>query len=428
MNIAMFTNTYIPHVGGVARSVKTLEDACRKHGHQVLVVAAEFDGAEPSRDVLRVPAIQNFNGSDFSVRLPFATQIRDRIQAFKPDLIHSHHPFLLGDTALRTAWIEQIPVLFTHHTLYEHFTHYVPLDSPALKRVAIQLATEYGNLCDLVIAPSASIAGLLRERGVISPIHTIPTGIDTGFFASGSGSRFRRKWNIPAGSKIIGHVGRLAHEKNLRLLAQSVAACLAGDPDTEFLVVGCGGALDEMLSILNGAASPSQTHAVGIQTGTDLADAYAAMDCFVFASQCETQGLVVAEAMAAGLPVVALDGPGVREILSDGRNGRLLPANATAPQFSKAIRDLLHDPLTSQRCSLQAQEDASLYSTSRCTAEVMRCYENLIRSYQPRIDPDTRPWDRLLHGIGIEWELLVEKMAAAAAAVIPTPATRTHLE
>jgi len=122
MKIAMFTNTYLPHVGGVARSVKTLEDECRKLGHEVKIVAPEFANATESPNVLRVPAIQNFNGSDFAVRLPAPAMIRDFIDKFEPDVIHSHHPFLLGDSALRQAWRMEIPAVFTHHTLYERYT------------------------------------------------------------------------------------------------------------------------------------------------------------------------------------------------------------------------------------------------------------------------------------------------------------------
>ena len=194
MKIALFTNTYLPHVGGVARSVKTLEDACRQRGHEVRIVAPEFEGSEPAPDVLRVPAIQHFNGSDFSVRLPMPNVIRDFMEKFRPDVIHSQHPFLLGDAALREARKMHVPIVFTHHTLYERYTHYVPLDSPALKRVAIQLATEYANLCDQIVAPSASIESLLRDRGVRTPIDAIPTGIDTAFFASGRGPSCRSSW------------------------------------------------------------------------------------------------------------------------------------------------------------------------------------------------------------------------------------------
>jgi glycosyltransferase involved in cell wall biosynthesis len=163
----MFTNTYLPHVGGVARSVSTFEEAFCRRGHEVRVVAPQFEGAEDtSGRVLRTPAIQNFNGSDFSFRIPMPGLLADFVDAFRPDILHSHHPFLLGDSALRLAWSRKLPLVFTHHTMYEQYTHYVPIDSEAIKRFAIQMATEYCNLCTHVVAPSQSVARLLGERGV----------------------------------------------------------------------------------------------------------------------------------------------------------------------------------------------------------------------------------------------------------------------
>ncbi|HTO02185.1 MAG TPA: glycosyltransferase, partial [Opitutus sp.] len=128
----MMTNTYLPHVGGVARSVSTFADEFRKRKHRVLVVAPEFEGkALPPRAaaiVERVPAIQKFNGSDFSVKLPMIAGLTPRLDAFEADVIHAHHPFLLGDTALRIAASKNAPIIFTHHTRYEDYTHYVPFD------------------------------------------------------------------------------------------------------------------------------------------------------------------------------------------------------------------------------------------------------------------------------------------------------------
>src|SRR5262245_6406279 len=121
MRIAMFTNTYLPHVGGVARSVSTYGNELRRRGHEVRLIAPEFDGAEPSEHVLRVPAVQRFNGSDFSVRLPQPGLIAPFLDNFRPQVIHSHHPFLLGDAALRYAWARRLPLAFTHHTLYEQY-------------------------------------------------------------------------------------------------------------------------------------------------------------------------------------------------------------------------------------------------------------------------------------------------------------------
>jgi len=210
----MFTNTYLPHVGGVANSVHSFEQELHRKGHPVSIVAPEFENADDANNVLRVPAVQNFNGSDFSVRLPQPWLISDFIDEVQPDVIHSHHPFLLGDAALRTASERQLPLVFTHHTLYEHYTHYVPLDSEPMRRVAIQMATEYANLCRHVIAPSESIKELLAKRGVTTPVTAIPTGIDLEFFGSGDAQRFRDRFDIHREAMIVGHVGRLAAEKN----------------------------------------------------------------------------------------------------------------------------------------------------------------------------------------------------------------------
>ncbi len=426
MKIAMFTNTYLPHVGGVARSVQTLENACRRMGHEVRVIAPVFENADDLPHVLRVPAIQHFNGSDFSVRLPVPNLIRDFIDDFAPDVIHSHHPFLLGDAALRESWKTGAPIVFTHHTLYERYTHYVPLDSAALKRAAVQLATEYCNLCDEVIAPSESIARLLRERGVTTPVQSIPTGIDTAFFSQGNGAKFREKTGIPTGAKVIGHVGRLAAEKNLLFLAEALARRLAEDPDAWVLLVGDGDVRQEVLDLLRRAGG--RIAAPGTCTGDELADAYAAMDTFVFASQTETQGIVLAEAMAAGVPVVALDGPGVREVLRNGENGLLLDADATAGDFAAALDRLMDDPDLLQRCSEGARRTAADYDAEPCARRIVDRYEALAAEGRKESEDGLLPWDRFLAGVEIEWNLLSAKIAAAAAALTATPATEAHLD
>jgi glycosyltransferase involved in cell wall biosynthesis len=237
----MFTNTYLPHVGGVARSVSTYEEEFCRRGHEVRIVAPQFEGAEDTTGrVLRTPAIQRFNGSDFSVRIPVPGLLTDFVDDFQPHLIHSHHPFLLGDSALRLAWSRRLPLVFTHHTMYEQYTHYVPLASEAYKRFAVQMSVDYCNLCTHVIAPSESVERLLRERGVTTPITSIPTGIDAAFFAGGDRQRARRRFGIDSQAIVVGHVGRLAPEKNLDYLARAVGQYLADHPRAVFLVVGTG--------------------------------------------------------------------------------------------------------------------------------------------------------------------------------------------
>jgi 1,2-diacylglycerol 3-alpha-glucosyltransferase len=417
MRIAMFTNTYLPHVGGVARSVSTYEDELRRRGHEVRIVAPTFEGADESTDeVLRVPAIQGFNGSDFSVRLPQPGLIAAFLDDFQPQVIHSHHPFLLGDSALRYAWARRLPIVFTHHTLYEQYTHYVPLDSDALKRVAIQMAVEYCNLCTHVIAPSESLEQLLQQRGVTTPVTVIPTGIDLDFYSSGDRRRFLQQYGVNDNAMVVGHVGRLAGEKNLAFLAEAVGRFLARRREAVFLVVGAGPEEDAFRDALLRQAESRQVLLVGKKTGRELADAYAAMDVFVFSSQSETQGMVLAEAMAAGAPVVALDGPGVRDVVARD-NGRLLPNDATADAFATALDEVTNDPRRLRRLCEKARASIEEFSLENCADRLVNLYGHLAAEASEREDADPGPWDRLLNRLEIEWNLLAEKAAALAAAV-----------
>jgi glycosyltransferase involved in cell wall biosynthesis len=422
MKICMMTNTYLPHVGGVARSVSTFAEEFRKRKHRVLVVAPEFEGKPlPPRAaaiVERVPAIQNFNGSDFSFKLPIIGGLMPKLDAFDADVIHAHHPFLLGDTALRIAATKNAPVIFTHHTRYEDYTHYFPFDSPTLKDVAINLSTHFANLCDGVIAPSESIARLIRRRGVEVPIRVVPTGIDIASFAAGDGERFRRKFKMPANAFVVGHVGRLAPEKNLPYLAEAVALFIKRTPDSLFLVVGSGPSEGKIEEIFRQHGLSNRLIMAGKQTGRALADAYNAMDVFAFASFSETQGMVLAEAMAAGLPVVALNASGVREVMRDQANGFMLEKNASARKFADHLVKLHADPKRLEAFSEEARKTAGLFSRERCADLALDFYNDVRRlTRRERLMIERSPWGTLLERIGVEWNLLAEKAQSVVQAV-----------
>lgn len=413
MNICMFSNTYLPHVGGVARSVSTFAEDLRAMGHKVLVVAPTFDNLPDSEDekhVLRVAAIQNFNGSDFSVCIPVPGLIEKNIIRFQPDIIHSHHPFLLGDAALRTAQSFDLPILFTHHTLYEQYTHYVPFDSPVMQRFVVNLATEYANLCNGVIAPSSSIKKLLRKRGVKKPVTVLPTGIDLEFFRKGKAEAFREKYKIPTAYKIIGHTGRLAREKNLPYLASAVCRFLKQTENFLFVVVGSGDAEMEIRNIFDAAGLADRLIMTGTVQGDSLADCYKAMDLFVFASKSETQGLVIMEAMAAGVPVIALRASGVSDVVKDRANGRVLQANCSEEDFAEAIATAFRDR-ESETWRHAAAETARRFSRRRSAERLLELYRTTIsRNRRPREEMDVL--DMIRKKVKAEWELLQEKASA----------------
>ena len=419
MKIALFTNTYTPHVGGVANSVSSLVAGMRERGHDCLVVAPEFPG-QPDGEcgVVRIPSIQNFNGTDFSFKLPSGTLIGDSIKAFRPDLIHSHHPFLLGDAAVRMAHEWDLPVVFTHHTRYENYVHYVLGESDWLRRLAIELATAYANLCDRVIAPSASIADLIAQRGVETPVSVIPTGIDVERFQHGNREAGRKLARIPADAFVIGHVGRLAAEKNLSFLFKAVSHFLLENTDARFLVLGQGECLAELKALMEENGLGPRFHLLGKMPPQELVDLYHAMDIFVFSSKSETQGMVLAEAMAAGVPVVALDASGARDIVRDGVNGRLLPEDAGLEEFATAIAGLKHlSQVDAQKLRDAMRETSMAFSRDRSLQQMESVYRELIQEDFTR--PDLNGWSRFMNRLEAEWDLALGRARALGASIAP---------
>jgi glycosyltransferase involved in cell wall biosynthesis len=414
MNILMATNTYTPHVGGVARSVQLFTDEFRKLGHRVLVIAPEFDDApQNEQDVVRVPAIKNFNGSEFCVPLVLPGMLMNSLEAFQPEIIHCHHPFLLGSTSLRIAAAYELPIVFTHHTRYETYTHYLPIDNATVQRFAVELATRFCSLCDAVIAPSQSIAEMLAEQQVDTLVEVIPTGVEVERFLRGDSQRARQRNGIPADAFVVGHVGRLAPEKNLPFLAEAVAAFLARDPASRFLVVGDGPSREAIRALFEERGLQSRLVMTGKLEGEALADAYAAMDVFAFASQSETQGMVLTEAMAAGVPVVAVDASGVRDVVQDGVNGRLLAQEELEP-FVAAL-EWVHATAPAQHNALKraVRETAEEFSMRRCAEKVLALYGLLVQQKRREVTIDDSPW-----AMSIRWlEEQVKIVSSYAGAV-----------
>jgi glycosyltransferase involved in cell wall biosynthesis len=412
MNICLMTNTYLPHVGGVARSVSTCARSFHRQGHGVLVIAPAYDEPAPEDDealVERVVAIKRFNHTDFSVRLPFATACLTRLRQFAPDVVHSHHPFLLGENALRLSMARRVPLVFTHHTRYEDYLHYLPFEAADLKTFVTSLCTDYANHCDAVIAPSASAAARLKAHGVLRPIEVIPTGIDTARFARGNGAAFRCRLGIPDDAFVIGTVGRLAPEKNLEYLAQAAARALRRLPSAHFLVAGDGPDGPSLRRILEEAGVGGRIHLCGTLDGANLVNAYHAMSAFAFSSLTETQGLVLAEAMAAGLPVVALKADGVRDVMTSGV-GLMLETTASPEMFARALLKLAQEPGLRTRMSGLARRVATRYDHERCAQGVLDVYREAVRRYRvQRSAAGKNPLKSLRRRLSVEWKLIANK-------------------
>ncbi len=421
----MCTNTFTPHVGGVARSVERFATEFRRQGHRVLIVAPLFENTPVHEsDVVRFPAVQHFNGSDFSVPVPVPRRLTSALKQFQPDIVHSHHPFLLGDMALRVAAVRGVPLVFTHHTLYELYTHYVPGDSPRLKRFVVEFVSGYCNLCDAVIAPSESIQQLLRKRGAKVPIEVIPTGLDPIFFAQVDTADVRTAMRIPVEAFVVGHVGRLAPEKNLEFLAEALTRFLLTNEDAHFLLAGEGPAKTSMLEKLYSAGLESRIRFLGVLGREELVKAYRAMDVFAFASKSETQGMVLTEAMAAQVPVVALDATGVREVVRDGMNGRLLQTEQPE-SFVEALSWIASlDPRTYRGLAEAAGETAKQFSMPVVAGRALDLYRALAGRTASEKEIEQSRWTSARRMIREEWRI-VRNIARAATGTVLTRHLKT---
>jgi glycosyltransferase involved in cell wall biosynthesis len=419
MNILMMTNTYKPHVGGVARSVAAFTIQLRRLGHRVIVVCPEYEeGADDDKDTIRIPAIQHFNGSDFSAVLPIPGFLEKHLKDFEPDIVHSHHPFLVGSTAVRAATKHKAPLVYTQHTMFEQYTHYVPLDLPKMKQFVISLCTGYANLAEQVIAPSESIARILRERGVRKPIATIPTGVFIDEFEHGDGQAVRACENIPAEAFVVGHIGRLAPEKNLEFLSQAVAQFLEDERQAHFLVVGYGPSEKRMKNFFAKRRLQHRVHFLGKRRGQSLVDAYHASDVFAFSSKSETQGLVLIEAMAAGVPAVALGASGVRDVLEDGKNGYMLPEEEV-DSFVEALKKMCRLGQEEKRnFVVKAKRTAESLSMHNCASKIVRIYRRLVKDFADDVvDRDESVWQSSIDQIKAEWEILSNLTSAVGDAL-----------
>jgi glycosyltransferase involved in cell wall biosynthesis len=415
MNILIMTNTYKPLLGGLERSIESFTAEYRKRGHRVVIVVPEYPESQTEEDVVRIPAVANFSGTNFSLQLPIPGVLDEALGNFRPDIVHSQHPFLVGDTALRLASKYNVPLVFTHHTLYEENVHYMPGNEEALKRFVIELSTGYANLADTVFAPSESIMKLIQDRGVKTPVHVVPTGIYQKNFTRGAGKALRKKLQIPSDAWVMGYIGRLAPEKNLEFLTRAVARFMKQHPETYFLVGGTGPSEEVIIDIFTQEGLMDRLCLVGSLKGKDLADAYHALNVFVFASQSETQGLVLDEAMAASVPVVAVDAPGVREVVEDHVNGCLL-AHESIDEFTTGLEWVKKlTPFKLSKVKKACRETSLRFSMDTSATRALEIYASLCIQGFARKPIEHSYWESKMRLMQAQWNIIKNLTKAAGA-------------
>ena len=384
MRVLMLSDVYFPRVNGVSTSIRSFRSVLAQIGVSSTLVAPAYPQHDGSGDqqeqVVRVPG--HYLPFDPEDRLMQRRALRQQLRQLDPDsydLIHIQTPFAAHYAGVALARRYGKPVLSTYHTLFAEYIHcYAPwLPSALGRKLAQGLSRRQCNAVDTVIAPSRIMHDTLRAYGIQSPIEVIPTGLPLAQFAHGDGARFRQQHGIAAKRPVALYVGRVAHEKNLPLLLQMMQLLRSRQPDLLLVIAGEGPALPGLQRQVEKLGLQQQVSFIGyLDRQTTLIDCYHAADVFVFPSLTETQGLVLLEAMACGVPVVAVPAKGAAEIVLAGRGA--LPVEATPSAFADGVASLLSQPDKRQRMAQAARSWANEWSDQTTAGKLRDCYERLL--------------------------------------------------
>lgn len=378
LNIAMFTNNYLPFIGGVPISIHRLADALRKRGNHVVVFAPSYPEETEESDVVRCKPLFYRNGKKFvySVANIASPGIEKKFSEGHFDVIHVHHPFWMGKKGLHLGKKYHVPVILTYHTRFDMYADYLPFFRMAFKnQFSHRLVKNFAQKCDGVIAPTTTVKEYLENVGVSRPKLVLPTGLDFSGYASVPEPVVAglRQQYAPEGETLLCSVSRLAPEKNLDFLIAGLKLVKEKTAVSfKCILIGSGPEREHLQAQINAYALCGDVQLVGSVAPEEMPGYYLASDLFVFSSKSETQGMVLLEAMAGKCPVVCVRSSGTDDVISDTYNGF-----KTAEDVEKWAEKVLY--LLENREMLAAmQENAFSYaqdfSMERMAEKVERFY------------------------------------------------------
>jgi len=381
MRIAIFTNNYLPNPYGVSGSVESFRKVFERLGHEVYIFAPHWKGyRDENPRVFRYPAFETNIKIKFPIAVPYSRKINKVLKNLDLDIIHSQHPNLLGSAATRWAKEKNIPLVFTWHTLYDQYAHFVPFVPRRLAAwFAIRNAKNYANICDQIVVPTPSIEKIIREWGVTNEnITAIPTGVEEDEFENPDRTGVRKKYGIGDDEILLFVMTRLTTEKNAEFLVEAALDVLRRNSRTKFMICGEGNVKEKLAGIVEKAGLQDRVIFAGIISGEEKRNYYAAGDVFVYSSKSETQGMILTEAMYSGLPIVAVRATGAVDIVEDGKTGFLVSENEE--EFGAAVQKLIDDENLRKKFGEEAGRIAKEeYTAGVCAKKMLETYEKTIR-------------------------------------------------
>ncbi|MFL6578749.1 MAG: glycosyltransferase [Povalibacter sp.] len=383
MRVLMISDVYFPRINGVSTSIQTFRRGLQAAGHETLLIAPEYPtqwNSSAEGEIVRVQSrYLPRDPEDRAMKIGALRELRAMLSQRKFDLVHIQTPFIAHYHGVNLARHLGIPVVETYHTYFEEYLHhYVPLMPRAVMRfVARRFTSSQCNALDALVVPSRAMQVALEDYGVRCPMEVIPTGMEMERFQGGDGQRFRTQLNIGRDQPTLVHVGRIAHEKNIDFLVRMMRRVVDAKPEAVLIIAGEGPALAHCKSYVEALGLTPNVRFVGyLSRDSALLDCYKAGDLFVFSSKTETQGLVLLEAMALGVPVVSLAYMGTADIVKPERGARVAPENEAG--FAQIVLGLLNDPAAREAMSKQARSYAATWSAEAMAARLVDFYQSTL--------------------------------------------------
>ena len=391
MRILMVSDVYFPRINGVSTSIQTFRRSLHAAGHETTLIAPEYPAGASNDEtgVLRVASrYLPRDHEDRIVKRAALRALHPRLSELAFDLVHIQTPFIAHYEGLRIARALGVPAVETYHTYFEEYLHhYVPFLPRALMRfIARRFTVSQCAPLDALVVPSRAMLTALQNYGVQCPMRIIPTGMEMDRFARGDGQVFRAQLAIAPDTPTLVHVGRIAYEKNIDFLLRMFVKVIHSVPEAVLIVAGEGPALSHCKSQAASLGIASRVRFVGyLSREAALLDCYKAGDLFVFSSRTETQGLVLLEAMALGVPVLSTAYMGTVDIVTPQRGACHAPDNEDG--FAALAVALLKDPQRRAAMSAEGKAFASTWSAEATTRQLTDLYELTIGRAPGRARP-----------------------------------------
>ena len=384
MRIGIFTDTYPPFINGVSTSIKMLENALRKKGHKVYIVTVNPKDLryiyEENGRVIRIPGIP-IGIYDYRLTTAYPIRAVNKIKKWNLDVIHTHTEFGIGTFARVIGKQFDIPVVHTYHTMYEDYVHYITKGyfSESSKKLVEYITKFY---CDTtikeLIVPTKKTYDLFKEKYKYDRnVHVIPTGIEIERFYKEKINqqkliKLKENLNIEKDDIVAIFLGRVASEKNVEFLIQNHSNLIKKNKKFKLLIVGDGPGLEEYKKMVKKLKLEDNVIFAGKVPWEEVPYYYGISDIFVTASHTETQGLTVVEAMAANLPVVALDDDAFRNVVIDGLTGYLFK---NKKDYINVMFKLIQNKEIRENMGNQGRINSEIYSSKYFAERVLSVYK-----------------------------------------------------